>query len=51
MAECIEVLATRPENLISIPGTHLVEGKNQFHKLSSGLYLHVPWPTHISVKE
>ena len=41
MVQQIKALATKTDNLCSIPRTHLVEGwkeKTDTHKLSSGLY-------------
>lgn len=36
-AQQVEILATKPNGLSSIPGLHMVEGENLYtHKLSSG---------------
>lgn len=44
MAYQIKVLVTKPDNLSSIPGVHMMEGENQFTHVSSNL-THVLWPT------
>lgn len=41
MAEWVKVLATKRNDLSSIPGTHMVEGEQT--QLSSGLHIHIPW--------
>lgn len=38
MAQCNKVSEAKPDVLNSISSTHMVEGKNQFAKLSSELY-------------
>lgn len=41
-----KVLAVRPNNLGWIPGTHMMEGENQLHKLLSLLCPRSPSPKH-----
>jgi hypothetical protein len=42
MAQQIKVLAAKPDNLSSIPGTHNVEGENRLYKV----VLHSPCMLH-----
>lgn len=39
MAQQVKVPVTRPDDLRSIPRTHMVEGRENFHKLSFGVYM------------
>lgn len=40
MAHQVEELSTKPDELSSVPGIHMVEGGNHFYKLSSDLHMH-----------
>lgn len=33
MAHLVKVFAVKLDDLSSIPGTHIIEGKNQLHKI------------------
>lgn len=39
MAQQVEALATKPENLSSISGTHMMEGANSFPQVTHNLYM------------
>lgn len=39
MVQCIQAIVTEPGSLSLVPWTHLVEGENDFGKLSSDLYI------------
>jgi len=41
MAQQVKALTTTPNTGSPIPGTHMVEGKIQLHKMSSDLYIRV----------
>jgi hypothetical protein len=41
MAQWVKVLATKPDDLSSIPGTHMTEEEKWLQKLSSDLYKHI----------
>lgn len=39
MAQQVKVPVTSPDDLRSIPRTHMVEGRENFYKLSFGVYM------------
>lgn len=46
MAPWIKALATKPDNSSLIPGTHKVEERTDFYKLSSDLHMYIMLHTH-----
>lgn len=45
MAQSVKALSAKPDDLNSVFGIHMVEGKNQSPKLPSDLYM-APWYVH-----